>query len=107
MVQSTPPIGTPRPAVNPRSQARSRPGVDFGNGLTTACSYTASNLPGFSFGATPGASGWVIVDFDGSLNNAGGAVGGARPMLLSEYSTTISNGHQLQLMELDPTATTP
>ena len=44
---------------------------------------------------------WVIVDADGSLNNAGGAAGATRPMLLSEWSTTITNPHQLQLMALD------
>jgi hypothetical protein len=38
------------------------------------------------------------------LNNANGQAGGTRPMLLSEYSTTIVNAHQLQLIVLDPTA---
>jgi len=75
-----------------------------GTGLTTAQFFTAANFAGFGFGTTPGASGWVIVDGDGTLNNAGGFAGATRPMLLSEYSTTISNGHQLQLMELNPAA---
>ena len=34
----------------------------------------------------------------------GGAAGATRPMLLSEYSTNITNAHQLQLMELNPAA---
>ena len=42
----------------------------------------------------------MIVDTDGSLNNATSA-GGTYPILLSEYSTTITNAHQLQLMELN------
>ena len=65
---------------------------------------TASNFTGWTFGTTGGASGWVIVDQDGSLNNAGGAAGGTTPMLLSEYSTTIQNAHQLQLINLAPAA---
>ncbi|MBU0808822.1 MAG: filamentous hemagglutinin N-terminal domain-containing protein [Gammaproteobacteria bacterium] len=75
-------------------------------GLTEAQTKTASNFSGFNFTTTPGAAGnnWVIVDIDGTLNNAGGAVGATRPMLASEYSTTINNAHQLQLMAMDPTA---
>ena len=76
------------------------PGV---GGLTTAQFGNPSNFSGWSFGATPGGPGWVIVDNDGSLNNASGA-GATRPMLLSEYSTTITNAHQLQLIVLDPAA---
>ena len=78
-------------------------------GLTTSQFATASKFSGFSFGTSPNASScasgiagcWVIVDADGSLNNAGGAGGATRPFLLSEYSTNINNVHQLQLMELD------
>ena len=73
-------------------------------GLTTAQFHTASNLAGFTFGTAPGGAGWVIVDADGSLNNAGGAAGATRPLLLSEYSGTIANVHQLQLMELNLSA---
>jgi filamentous hemagglutinin family protein len=79
---------------------------------TSAFNSTGSfSSPGWSFGTLRGqpcASGgacWVIVDTDGSLNNASGATGATRPMLLGEYSPTITNPHQLQLMELDPTAT--
>ena len=75
-------------------------------GLTTSQMSTASS---FSFAGDFGTLGsgatWVIVDQDGSLNNAGGAAGGTTPMLLNEYSTTITNAHQLQLMALDPSAT--
>jgi filamentous hemagglutinin family protein len=73
-------------------------------GLTTTEMMTASNLGALTFGTTGGASGWVIVDADGTLNNAGGAAGGTYPMLLSEYSTTIASPHQLQLMALDLSA---
>jgi trimeric autotransporter adhesin len=75
-------------------------------GLTTAQMQTASNFTGFTFTTTPGASGnnWVIVDTDGSLNNALGAAGATFPMLASEYSTSITNAHQLQLMAMNPAA---
>ncbi|MDO8654113.1 MAG: YDG domain-containing protein [Undibacterium sp.] len=74
-----------------------------GTGLTSLQMQTASNFTGFNFTTTPGAAGnnWVMVDVDGSLNNAGGALGGTRPMLASEYSTTINNAHQLQLMSMN------
>ena len=77
-----------------------------GVGLTTAQMQTASNFAGFNFTTTPGAAGnnWVMVNVDGSLNNTGGAVGATRPMLASEYSTTINNAHQLQLMAMAPSA---
>ena len=71
-------------------------------GLTTAQMQIAANFVGFIF--TPGASGWVMVDSNGTLNNAGGATGATLPMLASEYSTTIINAHQLQLMALNTAA---
>ncbi|MHB0990509.1 MAG: beta strand repeat-containing protein [Burkholderiales bacterium] len=75
-------------------------------GLTSTQMQTASNFAGFGFTTTPGATGnnWVMVDADGSLNNAGGVTGATRPMLASEYSATINNAHQLQLMEMALTA---
>ena len=75
-------------------------------GLTGAQMQTASSFAAFNFTATPGATGnnWVMVDADGSLNNAGGVTGATRPMLASEYSTTINNAHQLQLMAMAPGA---
>ncbi|CEJ14686.1 Heme/hemopexin-binding protein precursor [bacterium YEK0313] len=73
-------------------------------GLTTAQFANVANLPGLTFGTTPGASGFVMISADGSLNNAGGGRGAARPFLLTEYSTSIGNAHQLQLMALDPSA---
>ena len=78
-----------------------------GKGLTTAQMQTASNFTGFNFTSTPDASGnnWVMVDIDGSLNNAGGAAGATFPMLASEYTTRIENAHQLQLMEMNTAAT--
>ncbi len=50
-----------------------------GAGLTTAQMQTATNFTGFNFTTTPGASGnnWVIVDANGTLNNAGAAAGAA------------------------------
>ncbi|WP_079204595.1 YDG domain-containing protein [Pseudomonas sp. CC6-YY-74] len=77
-----------------------------GLGLTTTQMQTASNFTGFTFTSTPGASGnnWVMVDADGGLNNANGSPGATRPMLASEYSTTINNAHQLQLMAMNLSA---
>jgi trimeric autotransporter adhesin len=76
-----------------------------GTGLTTAQMRTASNFTGFTFTTTPGASlDWVIVDTDGTLNNAGGATGATLPMLASAYSTTINFAVQLQLMAMNPAA---
>lgn len=79
---------------------------DGGTGLTTTQMLTASNFTGFNFTTTPGATGdnWVIVDTDGSLNNAGSATGATFPMLASEYSTTIVNAQQLQLIAMAPAA---
>jgi trimeric autotransporter adhesin len=74
-----------------------------GTGLTTTQMLTASNFAGFTFTATPGGAGWVMIDLDGTLNNAG-LSGATFPMLASEYSTTITNLHQLQLMTMDGTA---
>ena len=77
-----------------------------GTGLADAQMFTAANFSGFSFTRTPGLTGnnWVIVDVDGSVNNAAGAAGATFPMLASEYSTTIANAHQLQLMAMAPAA---
>ncbi|HUW29017.1 MAG TPA: GLUG motif-containing protein [Sulfuriferula sp.] len=74
-----------------------------GTGLNSVEMQTASNFTGFTFTTTPGAAGnnWVMVDVDGTLNNAGSALGATRPMLASEYATTITNAHQLQLMSMD------
>ncbi len=86
-----------------RSDARRRGTIlgSFGaTGLTTAQFGNTSNFTNWTFGTTPGASGWVIVDTNGSLNNPNGT-GATRPMLLSEYSTTITNAHQLELANLD------
>ena len=74
-------------------------------GLTTRSLATRRISTGISARGGWGAAWcWVIVDSDGSLNNANGAAGATRPMLLSEWSTTITNAHQLQLMALDLSA---
>ena len=63
---------------------------DEGIGGSTGISpYAASTYTNFDLTSS---GSWVI--FDGST----------RPMLRMEYSTTITNGHQLQLMALDPSA---
>lgn len=70
-------------------------------GLTTAQMQNRANFAGFTFSNTPGASGnaWVMVNASGSgVNND---TGGTLPMLASEYSTTITNAHQLQLMAMN------
>ena len=72
-------------------------------GLTTQQMQSASNFAGFSFTTAPGATGnsWVMVDVDGTFNNQNPSSTGATfPMLTSEYSTTVGNAHQLQLMSL-------
>jgi len=53
-------------------------------GLTAAQMQTASSFTGFVFTATPGAAGnnWVIVDADGTLNNAASAAGATFPCWL-------------------------
>ncbi|OBV40089.1 YDG domain-containing protein [Janthinobacterium psychrotolerans] len=74
--------------VNPLSATQMRTGTSFDN---------------FSFTTSTGQSGnnWVMVNTDGTLNNAGGALGATGPMLSSEYSTTIKSPHQLQLMAMN------
>jgi filamentous hemagglutinin family protein len=76
---------------------------DGGTGLTTTQMQTASNFTGFNFTTTPGAAGnnWVMVDTDGGLNNEGSFAGATFPMLASEYSTIVTNAHQLQLMAMN------
>ena len=78
-----------------------------GTGLTAAQMQTAANFVGFNFTTTPDASGnnWVMVDLDGTLNNANSAQRATFPMLASEYTTRIDNAHQLQLMEMNTAAT--
>lgn len=78
--------------------------VTGSSGLTTAQMRQASSFVGFSFTTVAGGPGWVIVNGDGSLNNAGGAsLGGTSPLLASEFANTVGNAHQLQLMALAPT----
>ena len=74
------------------------------SGLTDSQMRTAGSFAGWTFGTTGGTSGWVIVDVDGTLNNTSSAVGDTTPMLLTEYSTSIVNAHQLQLIALSPAA---
>ena len=63
-------------------------GLNYAFYLTT---YTAG---GWDFADTaPGAGTWYMI------------VGPMRPLLQSEYSTTITNSHQLQLMNMDLSAT--
>ena len=94
-----------------RSGVTAATGNNANSGITglsaaTSSPFTAASYGGFTFTTTPGAAGnaWVIVDVDGTLNNANGAAGGTLPMLASEYATTIVNAHQLQLMAMAPNA---
>ncbi len=72
--------------------------------LSGADAFTLSKYVNLIASTTPGASGnaWVIVDNDGTLNNASGN-GATLPMLASEWQTTIHNAHQLQLVAMNPT----
>lgn len=79
-------------------------GVTNVGGLAISDMMTSANFAGWIFNTTAGGLGWVIVDGDGTLNNAGSTAGGTTPMLLSEYSTNIVTAHQLQLMALDLSA---
>ena len=95
--------------------AASTPGVGFGTTsgdarvttLSGTQPFTATSFAGFTFTTTPNTTPgftpnrWVLVDTDGSLNNSGGAAGGAMPMLASEAQSTIQNAHQLQLMAMN------
>ncbi|MBO0494342.1 YDG domain-containing protein, partial [Pseudomonas sp. Marseille-Q1929] len=76
-------------------------GVGTAVGLTTSAMQQTSSFAGFTFSNTPGASGnaWVMVNADSTGINSG--LGGTLPMLASEYATTITNAHQLQLMAMD------
>ena len=61
-------------------------------GATGLSPYDPASYSAFTFGATPGNNdSWVILP------------GETRPMLVAEYSTNISNAHQLELMSLDLT----
>ncbi len=57
------------------------------HGLGATAAHTQSKYAAFDFGST-----WFMID------------GQTRPFLQSEYSTTIVNAHQLQLMAMDPAA---
>ncbi len=57
-----------------------------GSGLSGASPFTQASYLGFDFGGT-----WFMVD------------GQTRPFLQSEWSETITNAHQLQLIAMDPT----
>jgi filamentous hemagglutinin family protein len=91
-------------SVNATAGVGSDAGTSNVSGLTATQIATASSFDNWTFGSTVGGNGWVIVDADGTLNNAASAAGAASPMLLSEYSTYIANAHQLQLIALDLSA---
>ena len=65
-------------------------GIDsYSKVLTATDSFLSAKYTGFNIGTS---NTWYMIG------------GNTRPMLQSEYSTTITNAHQLQLMALDPTA---
>jgi filamentous hemagglutinin family protein len=74
-------------------------------GIALSAMNSTSSFSHWTFGGLGSGDDWVIIDTDGTLNNASGVTGGTLPMLVGEYSTTITNAHQLQLMALDLTAT--
>ncbi len=68
-------------------------------GLSAAQMLASSNFSGFPITTTPGMQGWVVVNTDGSLQTAASNASAATsPMLATEYATTVTNAHQLQLM---------
>lgn len=64
-------------------------------GLTTAQSLVEDNYTGWDF-----TNVWFNLSYGGNTS-----VGFIRPLLRSEFSTTIRNGHQLQLIGMDGSAT--
>ena len=75
------------------SNQNSSAGVGSGvTGLTTTQALQSSNYTSWTFGTTPSSGNWYMID------------GLTRPILQSEYSTSINTAHQLQLMNLDLTA---
>ncbi|QDD12031.1 GLUG motif-containing protein [Candidatus Methylopumilus rimovensis] len=75
-----------------------------GTGLSTTQFLTPSSLAGFNFTSTPITTGnnWVMVNADGTLvTNGQETAAGTFAMLASEYNTSISSAHQLQLMAMD------
>jgi filamentous hemagglutinin family protein len=91
-------------AVNAGAGVGSDAGTSNVTGLTSTQIVTESSFDRWTFGTSAGGAGWVIVDSDGTLNNAASATGATSPMLLTEYSTTITNAHQLQLIALNLSA---
>jgi mucin-19 len=91
-------------SVNAGAGVGSDAGTSNVHGLTAAQMETEGSFSGWTFGTTGDGAGWVIVDSDGTLNNAAGTTGATSPMLLTEYSTTITNAHQLQLIALNLSA---
>ena len=79
-------------------------------GLTASQMLVSDNFKGFTitntkFANTTGTAGWVVVNTNGQLQaGADTAAAATSPMLNTEYSTDISNAHQLQLMLMDLTA---
>jgi filamentous hemagglutinin family protein len=71
------------------------------SGLIPSQFLNSANFTGWTFGTAGSGADWVIVDNNGTLDNSTGATGGTLPFLTMEYSTEISNEHQLQLMSLD------
>ncbi|MBU1233691.1 MAG: hypothetical protein KKD01_19210 [Proteobacteria bacterium] len=71
-------------------------------GLTAAQMLVSSNFNEFTITPTPGELGWVVINTDGSLQtSAFNTAAATSPMLATEYSTTINNAHQLQMMVMN------
>ncbi len=74
-----------------QANAQSGGAVTGATGLTTAQSLVQNNYSGWDFNNT-----WFNVSYNSDTTHAY-----TRPMLRSEFSTTIRNGHQLQLIAMD------
>lgn len=71
-------------------------------GLTAVQMLVSANFKDFTITPTPGAQGWVVVNTDGSLQTSAiNTAAATSPILATEYSTTINNTHQLQLMAMN------
>lgn len=71
-------------------------------GLSAAQMLVSANFRGFALSTQAAAQGWVVINTDGSLQSGSSTTSAATsPMLASEYSNTISNTHQLQLLQMN------
>lgn len=71
-------------------------------GLTADEMLVSAKFKDFIITPTPGAQGWMVVNTDGSLQTSAiNTAAATSPMLATEYSSTINNAHQLQMMVMN------